>query len=894
MKKHNRLYAFAMAGALAVSNLGVVVAPIGNIVAQAAEDNAFTTVKITNTDTSISPGGSTVITTSGAHAAQVLDTKSQYLYFGVTEVGGLSTGLLEKEAVDAAADDLDAALAGVAVGDRAAAIAAVGDYTQITAANAAIINAAAGVTGIADGGEKAAVIAAVTAMGGANDTLTAAKAAADVSASKITIDKNTGALSVDSSVPKAKTFEVTVALIAMNQSPSISATASNKKDSITFTVIGDQKKMYFALCKDGNGVPAATDGELGDTDDAYETEIALAVDPTNPAPGQVGEVVDDVNIGHLLLDTKAPVAAQFDGGEYFVTYTLSDNTNVIFDGNATKKTISDAGNITNLTDSIGVPDLAITAAGKKLTTPTTVQLTVDLKVVTATKDTYTASQKYPVVIKTPNTFTMKGTKTVYSAAGVDKRTETTVKDALSVDGINGEDVVTVTFTSASGVDFSKFGTLDVFATYDDETDARAGGAAATDFVVDNTGWVTNTPGSYGANDATVTLDILAPNTQIDLTQNINFTIVGYIAASNSYFVSKKTLALTVDNDTVDASGGPSELFIDKEIDLTKIKVTYNGKTVDNKYVEWTGDGTVITVDGKSTTATASAVGAGTLSISAVKLDGVNTLHATDIGLPVFNITVSNELTVSLAENTVDVGKTLDLTTATIKNGEDSIQEKYITWKIAGVTADANGVYKNKVASIEGSTLTGIAAGTVEVRGYYGNNAYGAVKVTVVGEEKKEEEKKDDSKKDDSKKDDSSSSSSSSQQTTPTKDEGIKAGETAKDSKTGITYKAEKDGTSVAVTKTKNAKSVSIKKTVKINGKTYKITKIGSKAVTGKKVKNVTIDASNIKKASNININMFKGAKNLTSVKIKGAKKGSAVYKRIVKAAQKVNKNVKIK
>ena len=40
--------------------------------------------------------------------------------------------------------------------------------------------------------------------------------------------------------------------------------------------------------------------------------------------------------------------------------------------------------------------------------------------------------------------------------------------------------------------------------------------------------------------------------------------------------------------------------------------------------------------------------------------------------------------------------------------------------------------------------------------------------------------------------------------------------------------------------------------------------------------------------------MFQGAKNLTSVKIKGVKKNSAVYKRIVKAAKKVNKNVKIK
>ena len=121
--------------------------------------------------------------------------------------------------------------------------------------------------------------------------------------------------------------------------------------------------------------------------------------------------------------------------------------------------------------------------------------------------------------------------------------------------------------------------------------------------------------------------------------------------------------------------------------------------------------------------------------------------------------------------------------------------------------------------------------------------------------------------------------------------GVPAGTTKTVS--GTTYKGI-DGTSVQVTKTANKKSVKIGKTVTVDGKVLKVTKIGSKAVTGKKVKNVTIDASNIKKASNININMFKGAKNLTSVKIKGAKKGSAVYKRIVKAAQKVNKNVKIK
>ena len=210
----------------------------------------------------------------------------------------------------------------------------------------------------------------------------------------------------------------------------------------------------------------------------------------------------------------------------------------------------------------------------------------------------------------------------------------------------------------------------------------------------------------------------------------------------------------------------------------------------------------------------------------------------------------------------------------------------VTWDVddsSVATITASGVLTAKKVGTVNVTATSSFDGTIKSESF---------KVSVVEKTTKETEEEAAAKK---KAEEEAAAKKAAEEAAKKAAEEAKKGVPAGTTKTvsGTTYKGI-DGTSVQITKTANKKSVKIGKTVTVDGKVLKVTKIGSKAVTGKKVKNVTIDASNIKKASNININMFKGAKNLTSVKIKGAKKGSAVYKRIVKAAQKVNKNVKIK
>ncbi|WP_022762660.1 InlB B-repeat-containing protein [Butyrivibrio sp. AD3002] len=119
--------------------------------------------------------------------------------------------------------------------------------------------------------------------------------------------------------------------------------------------------------------------------------------------------------------------------------------------------------------------------------------------------------------------------------------------------------------------------------------------------------------------------------------------------------------------------------------------------------------------------------------------------------------------------------------------------------------------------------------------------------------------------------------------------GLKPGEETAD-KSGTKVKASSDGNAVTVTGTKNKKTVKIGKTVTIGDNKYPVTALGKKAVTGKRVKNVTIDAKNL---TSVDKNAFSGAKNLKNVTIKGVKKGSKIAKKIEKAARKANKNVKI-
>lgn len=119
--------------------------------------------------------------------------------------------------------------------------------------------------------------------------------------------------------------------------------------------------------------------------------------------------------------------------------------------------------------------------------------------------------------------------------------------------------------------------------------------------------------------------------------------------------------------------------------------------------------------------------------------------------------------------------------------------------------------------------------------------------------------------------------------------GLQPSETGK-TEDGTAVKATSDGKGVIITETENKKSVKIGATVKVNGVDYPVVELAKKAITGKNVKNVTINAKNIKK---VNKNAFKGAKNLKKVTIKGVKKTSKVAKKIAAAARKVNKNVKI-
>lgn len=86
------------------------------------------------------------------------------------------------------------------------------------------------------------------------------------------------------------------------------------------------------------------------------------------------------------------------------------------------------------------------------------------------------------------------------------------------------------------------------------------------------------------------------------------------------------------------------------------------------------------------------------------------------------------------------------------------------------------------------------------------------------------------------------------------------------------------------------KSISIPASVNAKRKAYPVTELYRKAIIGKKVKSVTINATSLKK---VDKNAFKGAKNIQKVTIKGTQKGTKIAKQIEKAAKKANKKVKI-
>jgi len=88
-------------------------------------------------------------------------------------------------------------------------------------------------------------------------------------------------------------------------------------------------------------------------------------------------------------------------------------------------------------------------------------------------------------------------------------------------------------------------------------------------------------------------------------------------------------------------------------------------------------------------------------------------------------------------------------------------------------------------------------------------------------------------------------------------------------------------------KAKNAKSVSVPATVKVNGQTLKVTEIGAKAFTAKKIKSVTVSANVTKIAKNA----FKGSK-ATKVTVKSKKLKKASVKGSLKGSK--VKTVKVK
>ena len=287
----------------------------------------------------------------------------------------------------------------------------------------------------------------------------------------------------------------------------------------------------------------------------------------------------------------------------------------------------------------------------------------------------------------------------------------------------------------------------------------------------------------------------------------------------------------------------------------------------------------VAIDGSNATnitVTAKGPGKAVITVTADdKLAGTYTAKCEVVvtGIKAIKITGSSE---------VKVGSTTTLTANVDAYGNAS---KSVTWESSDAsvaTIDADGV------------VTGIKEGTAQITAtsIAGTPTSEAFNVSVVTKTEEDKKAEDDAAKKAKEEADKKAAEEAAKKAA---EEAAKAGlqKNATASVSGTTYTGLGNKT-VSVKSVKNKKSVTIKKTVKINGQTHKVTKVAKGAFKGSKVQNVTIDAKYIKKAANFNVNAFKGAKNLKSVKIKNAKKGGAVWKQIVKAAQKANKNVKIK
>lgn len=105
----------------------------------------------------------------------------------------------------------------------------------------------------------------------------------------------------------------------------------------------------------------------------------------------------------------------------------------------------------------------------------------------------------------------------------------------------------------------------------------------------------------------------------------------------------------------------------------------------------------------------------------------------------------------------------------------------------------------------------------------------------------------------------------------------------------VVYKISGKAATVAKVSNKKVKSVTIRNSVKIGGKTLKVTKINKNAFKGcKKLKKVTIQAGSLK---SIGKNAFKGIAKKAVIKVPKAKKKA--YKKLLKKS-KLNKTTKIK
>ena len=107
------------------------------------------------------------------------------------------------------------------------------------------------------------------------------------------------------------------------------------------------------------------------------------------------------------------------------------------------------------------------------------------------------------------------------------------------------------------------------------------------------------------------------------------------------------------------------------------------------------------------------------------------------------------------------------------------------------------------------------------------------------------------------------------------------------------------GRTVVYTKAPNKKSVTVPETVVINGKTFLVTEIGSKAFTGKKIRTVTIGRN----VERIRKNAFRKSKatkmivkttSLTKASVKGSLKGSKIKTVQVKVGNKAQNKIFIK